>query len=256
MTACALTYFAFAGFKLQPFNLERVEVLRGPSASLYGGSAPGGLVNAVSKLPPAEPIRYIEAGVNNFGNAYTQFDFGGPVATQPGNGQMLYRIVGQVQGGGTQTDYINNDNYFIAPSVTWLPDVDTRLTVFAMASHNRTRARISCPMIGTVTDAPFGRIPTTCSLATPRLTVMVRTQEMVSYQFEKHLSDNATFRQNARAAHVEVNYTGLFGQGCATTPAELTSCGVTSLRPRKRLSSIWTISLSIASLPARSSIPR
>ena len=71
--------------------------------SLYGGSAPGGLVNAVSKLPPAEPIRYIEAGVNNFGNAYTQFDFGGPVATQPGNGKLLYRIVGQVQGGGTQT---------------------------------------------------------------------------------------------------------------------------------------------------------
>ncbi len=86
-----LSYFAFAGFKLQPFNLERVEVLRGPSASLYGGSAPGGLVNAVSKLPPAEPIHYIEAGVNNFGNAYTQFDFGGPIATQPGNGQMLYK---------------------------------------------------------------------------------------------------------------------------------------------------------------------
>ena len=38
---------------------ERVEVLRGPSGILYGGSAPGGLVNAVSKLPSAEPIRYI-----------------------------------------------------------------------------------------------------------------------------------------------------------------------------------------------------
>jgi iron complex outermembrane receptor protein len=43
---------------------------------------------------------------------------------------------------------------------------------------------------------------------------------MVSYQFEKHLTDNATFRQNARAAHVEVNYTGLFGQGWATTAAD------------------------------------
>ncbi|WP_439924308.1 TonB-dependent receptor plug domain-containing protein [Nitrobacter sp. JJSN] len=209
----ALTYFAFAGFKLQPFNLERVEVLRGPSAVMYGGSSPGGLVNAVSKLPPAEPIRYLEAGVNNFGNAYTQFDFGGPVATQPGNGKMLYRIVGQVQGGGTQTDYVYNDNYFIAPSVTWLPDVDTRLTVFAMAAHNETRAPNFLLYIGTVTKAPFGRIPTNLFTGDPSADRYGRTQEMVSYQFEKHLSDNATFRQNGRAAHVEVNYTGMFGMG-------------------------------------------
>ena len=213
-----LFYFAFAGFKLQPFNLERVEVLRGPSAALYGGSGPGGLVNAVSKLPPAEPIRYIEAGVNNFGNAYTQFDFGGPVETQPGNGKMLYRVVGQVQGGGTQTNFINNDNYFIAPSVTWMPDIDTRLTVFAMAAHNRTRASAFLPYEGTVTNAPFGRIPTSLFTGDPSADRYTRTQEMVSYQFEKHLTDNATFRQNARAAHVEVNYTGMFGQGWATTP--------------------------------------
>lgn len=214
-----LFYFAFAGFKLQPFNLERVEVLRGPSAALYGGSAPGGLVNAVSKLPPAEPIRYIETGVNNFGNAYTQFDFGGPVATEPGNGKILYRIVGQVQGGGTQTNFVNNDNYFIAPSVTWLPDADTRLTVFAMASHNRTKAPNFLPYIGTATDAPFGRIPSNLFTGDPSADRYARTQEMVSYQFEKHLSDNVTFRQNGRAAHVEVNYTGMFGQGWATTPA-------------------------------------
>ena len=36
---------------------------------------------------------------------------------------------------------------------------------------------------------------------------------MVSYQFEKHLSDNATFRQNGRAAHVEVNVHGLVRAG-------------------------------------------
>ncbi|TJW93210.1 TonB-dependent siderophore receptor, partial [Neisseria gonorrhoeae] len=102
-------YTSYASWKLQPFNLERVEVLRGPSGILYGGSAPGGLVNAVSKLPSAEPIRYIETGVNNFGNAYTQFDIGGATA-QPGGGQVQYRLVGQAQGGGTQTDYVYDNN--------------------------------------------------------------------------------------------------------------------------------------------------
>ncbi len=69
-----LFYTSFASWKLQPFNLARVEVLRGPSAVLYGGSSPSGIVNAVSKTPPAEPIRYLETGVTNFGNAYLGFE--------------------------------------------------------------------------------------------------------------------------------------------------------------------------------------
>jgi iron complex outermembrane receptor protein len=210
---------SYATWKLQPFNLERVEILRGPSAILYGGSAPGGLVNAVSKLPPAEPIRFIEAGVNNFGNAYTQFDFGGPVATQPENGKLLYRLAGQVQGGGTQTDFINDNNYFIAPSLTWMPDADTRFTVFGMASYNTTRAQNFLPYVGTVTAAPFGRIPTNLFAGDTAVDQFRRQQQTVGYQFEKNLSDNATFRQNARVGHVDVTYTGLYGIGYATTPA-------------------------------------
>ena len=57
-----LFYTSYASWKLQPFNLARVEVLRGPSAVLYGGSSPSGIVNAVSKTPPMEPIRYLETG--------------------------------------------------------------------------------------------------------------------------------------------------------------------------------------------------
>jgi iron complex outermembrane receptor protein len=213
-----LFYTSYASWKLQPFNLERVEVLRGPSGILYGGSAPGGLVNAISKLPSAEPIRYIETGINNFGNAYTQFDIGGATA-QPGGGQVQYRLVGQAQGGGTQTDYVYDNNFFFAPSVTWRPDADTSLTVFGMASHSNTRALNFLPYVGTVTNAPFGRIPTSLFVGDPSVDQFRRDQEMVGYQFQKSISDSVDFRQNARMAHVDVYYAGLYGLGYATTPA-------------------------------------
>ncbi|MHC2462062.1 TonB-dependent siderophore receptor [Bradyrhizobium embrapense] len=213
-----LFYTSYASWKLQPFNLERVEVLRGPSGILYGGSAPGGLVNAVSKLPQAEPIRYIETGVNNFGNAYTQFDIGGATA-QPGGGQLQYRLVGQAQSGGTQTDYVYDNNFFFAPSVTWRPDADTSLTVFGLASHGNTRALNFLPYVGTVTNAPFGRIPTGLFAGDPSVDQFRRDQEMVGYQFQKSVSDNVDFRQNARMAHTDVYYAGLYGLGYATTLA-------------------------------------
>lgn len=208
-----LFYTSYASWKLQPFNMERVEVLRGPSAVLYGGSSPSGIVNAVSKLPPTEPIRYLETGVNNFGNAYLSFDFGGPVATAPENGKLFYRVVGQVQNGGTQVDFTPDNNYFIAPSLTWKPDADTTFTVLASASKFETRSLNFLPYIGTVTAAPFGRIPTSLFASDPSVDTFKREQEMIGYQFEKNLSDDVTFRQNARYAHVDVTLSTLFGLG-------------------------------------------
>jgi iron complex outermembrane recepter protein len=208
-----LFYTSYASWKLQPFNLERVEVLRGPSAVLYGGSSPSGIVNAVSKMPPTAPIRYLETGVNNFGNAYLGFDFGGPVATAPENGKLFYRVVGQVQNGGTQVDFTPNNNYFIAPSLTWKPDADTTFTVLASASKLETRSENFLPYIGTVVNAPFGRIPTRLFTSDPSVDTFKREQEMIGYQFERNLSDDVTFRQNARFGHVDVTLSTLFGLG-------------------------------------------
>jgi iron complex outermembrane receptor protein len=208
-----LFYTSYASWKLQPFNLARVEVLRGPSAVLYGGSSPSGIVNAVSKTPPVEPIRYLETGVNNFGNAYLSFDFGGPIATQPENGKLFYRVVGQVQNGGTQVDFTPNNNYFIAPSVTYKPDADTTFTVLASASKTDTRGINFLPYTGTVIDAPFGRIPTKLFVGDPSVDTFKREQEMIGYQFERNVSDSVTFRQNARYAHVDITYRGLIGNG-------------------------------------------
>lgn len=204
---------AFATWKLQPFNLERVEVLRGPSAVLYGGSSPSGIVNAISKMPQAEPIRYIETGADTFGNAYFAFDVNTPVKLAPGNGELYTRVVGQLQNGGTQTDFTPNNNYFIAPSVTWKPNADTTLTVLAQASYNETRVQNFLPYVGTVTAAPFGRIPTSLFTSDPSVDVFRRAQEMLGYQFEHHMSDNVTFRQNARFAHTDVTLSTLQGLG-------------------------------------------
>ena len=90
---------AFGTYLTDPFMLEQVEVLKGPASVLYGGASVGGIVNMVSKRPTGERLRYTEAGVNNFGNAYGAFDIG------DGNedGSLAYRLTGKVSGGGWET---------------------------------------------------------------------------------------------------------------------------------------------------------
>ena len=42
----------FSGFSVpQVFNVERIEVLKGPAAALYGGGEPGGMINYITKKP-------------------------------------------------------------------------------------------------------------------------------------------------------------------------------------------------------------
>lgn len=203
----------FATWKLQPFSLERVEILRGPSSVLYGGGNPGGIVNAVSKMPTAEPIRYIETGVNQYGNAYLSFDFGGPVLLPPGSGTLDYRVVGTLKGGDTQVDHTRDDSYFIAPSVTYRPDLDTRITILAQASKDKTNGNNWLPYEGSVTNAPFGRISTKLFTSEPGQDYFKRDQAMIGYQFEHNVTDDITFRQNMRYAHVDVNINSYIGVG-------------------------------------------
>lgn len=70
----------FAGFAIpQLFNIERVEILKGPSSMLYGAAEPGGLINYVTKKPTHE----VKSNVTLFGGNYEQYgasgEYSGPV---------------------------------------------------------------------------------------------------------------------------------------------------------------------------------
>lgn len=70
------TGFAPDLFDIDFVNADRIEVLRGPAASLYGGSASGGIVNIITKNAPDTPLFGNAGGTfgsNNFWKAYGQF---------------------------------------------------------------------------------------------------------------------------------------------------------------------------------------
>ncbi|QIZ78861.1 TonB-dependent siderophore receptor [Ferrimonas lipolytica] len=57
--------------------LERVEVIKGPSSMLYGQSAPGGLINMVTKKPTVERFAEVGVDIDDQGSTRYQLDTGG-----------------------------------------------------------------------------------------------------------------------------------------------------------------------------------
>lgn len=242
-----LSSFAFATWKFPPWGIQRIDILRGPSAVLYGGSGPGGIVNVISKKPPYTPNNVVETGVNSFGNGYFSFDTGGPVITANGpSNELFYRLLGSVKGGPTQTDFTPDNSYFFAPSLTIKPDLDTTFTILASAWKNDTRVQGFLPYVGTVVNAPFGRIPTRLFASDPSVDFFRREQAMVGYQFEKNVTDDFTFRQNARIAHDDVKFQTLLGNGyVGGNPAARCCRGSMTTRVISRPRLIWTTSSNI-----------
>ncbi|MET0613713.1 MAG: TonB-dependent receptor [Pseudomonas caspiana] len=76
---------------LDPVNVERIEVVRGPAALLYGGSAIGGVVNTFDNRIPTEAIEGIHgAGELRYGGADTTRSSAGKL--EAGNGQFALHI--------------------------------------------------------------------------------------------------------------------------------------------------------------------
>ena len=61
----------------EPFGVERVEVLKGAASLLYGASAPGGIINSVSKRPTTESINEIGLDLGSFNRKQLTADFAG-----------------------------------------------------------------------------------------------------------------------------------------------------------------------------------
>jgi len=64
------------------YNLERVEVLRGPNAMIFGRGGGGGVINRVTKVPLHAPLLAGGVSIDGFGAWYADLDFNSPVGSR------------------------------------------------------------------------------------------------------------------------------------------------------------------------------
>ncbi|HYD67974.1 TonB-dependent siderophore receptor [Azospirillum sp.] len=204
--------FGFGGMFVDSFGLERIEVLRGASSVLYGGSNPGGLVNYVSKRPDGTRLRTVETGIDDAGQANLGFDIGDRF-----NDTLAYRLSGRIAGGDGYSDHEDGFRGTISPSFTWSPNGRTSVTVLGNytdidKTHN---GGAFLPYVGTVVDAPFGKIDRDANFTEPGIDTYRRRQGSIGYEVSHSFDNDLTVRQNARYGYAKVHEVSLYPFGYA-----------------------------------------
>ncbi|UVL61262.1 TonB-dependent siderophore receptor [Pseudomonas sp. B21-032] len=198
---------SFANPKVEPWNLERIAVLRGPASSVYGQTPPGGMLDMVSRRPQAESAHQVEAQVGSNNHRQINFDSTGKIDD---DGQFLYRVSGVVRDSGAPTDHVPDKRYNLAPSLTWNMDEDTSLTFITQFTRDDTGISGQfLPLQGTKLGSPAGDISHHKNLGDPDWEFYDRTYYALGYAFERRLNDVWQFRQNLRYTKSDLSFQGI-----------------------------------------------
>lgn len=196
--------------KFDSWNLERVEVLKGPSAVMYGQMAPGGIVNQVSKTPEPGQRQALQLGVDGYGTWSTAFDLGAGSTDD----RHLFRLVGRYADGDTQIDTVEQKHWFLAPSYTFQIAERTRLTLLGFYQKDDGGSTYQfLPMDGTLIPTAYGYMKNDTFIGEPGWNTWDRTVWSAGWMFEHAFSDHWSFSQSARRMHVDSLYRGIVTNG-------------------------------------------
>ena len=105
-------------------SLERVEILKGSAAILYGSVAPGGIINMVTKKPKFNFGGDVSSRAGSFGLIKPAFDVYGPLSEK-----IAYRVNGTYESENSYRDEVHSKRYYINPSLLYKINGKTSLLI-------------------------------------------------------------------------------------------------------------------------------
>ncbi|WP_421853246.1 TonB-dependent receptor [Novosphingobium sp.] len=120
------------------YDLERVEVLRGPQGTLYGRGATAGAINLITKRPTDHLDGYLRASYGNYNAAAIEGAVSGPISGD----KLMVRVAGKYDrrdGYGknefTGKDIDNRDAYAFRGTILAKPSEDIEVTLSGEYFH-------------------------------------------------------------------------------------------------------------------------
>lgn len=143
----------FGAVGQEVYGLQQIEVLRGPSSSLYGAGSPLGIINMVQKR--AQSGNFGEAGIGYDSNNSSKLFFD---VNRSDDDTLAFRVTGIGRDESTQIEDLTNKGGYLAGAVRWTPDDATTIDFLATYTNDAPISPTGVsPSVGLTGDGEYLR---------------------------------------------------------------------------------------------------
>ena len=207
---------AFAVTSIDPFLLDRIEVIKGPAAVLYGQISPGGLVNLISRQSSSTPYNEVRVEGGSFGRVQAGVTSQGKLDAA---GEWLYSLSAVGRMSGTRYENVEEQRYGVAPAITWRPDNDTSLTVSGFYQRDPRGGYFNSLYAQSLAPAAYrSYLNRDLNAGDAGFDRFEREQAGIGYSFDRRLNDVVSVHSALRYSNVDTDFRSLqmFGPITAT----------------------------------------
>ncbi|MDH4570777.1 TonB-dependent siderophore receptor [Pseudomonas sp. BN414] len=168
-------------------TIERIEVLKGPAASLYGRGDPGGTVNIVTRKPQAERFSRLKASTGSWDRYRASLDVNAPLDDEY---RLLSRINLATEDNGSFRDHVGNQRLVVSPSLGWQLNADTRLLLETEFVQHESVFDRGIPAV----NGELGSVKRSTFLGEPNDGDIRNRNQMIQASLEHHFNDSWKLR--------------------------------------------------------------
>lgn len=188
------------------YSLDRIDVLLGPAAVLYGAGSSGGLVNMESKRPQFQFGGEVTASYGTFNRKQAQFDVSGPMSDT-----FAFRLVGLYRDADMLVRYLPDNRRLLQPSVTWKPNEETDITLIGLYQRDYTGPSAYDPLVATLYAPPGRRMDRRTELGEPDFDKGPKDDKSLTLLIDHQFSKALKFHSASRLEGDHTTYGQIYG---------------------------------------------
>lgn len=188
------------------YTLDRIDVLLGPSAVLYGAGSAGGIVNMETKRPEFQFGGEVSASYGTFDRKQAQFDVTGPISDT-----VAVRLVGLYRDSNSLVHYMPDNRKVIQPSITWKPDDSTSVSLLGLWQHDYTGTGAYMPLVATLYASKAARMNRRTLLGEPSVNKGPKDDKWLTLVADHQFSKALKFHSATRIEGDHSSYGEIYG---------------------------------------------
>lgn len=197
------------------YNLQRLEVLKGPNAMIFGRGGGGGVVNRVLKEADGTTIREVTVGGNSYPGARVTTDVGQAI-----NENWAFRLNAMYENTQSYRDFVSLDRWAINPTVTFAPTDATTLKLSYEHLHDHRTVDRGIPS-QVIPGGVFPRYPYNTSpsayFGNPNLSYANADVDIGNATLDHDFGNGLTVKNATQIANYDKFYSNVYPGGPAGT---------------------------------------